>query len=74
MSIKTPAECLHTEPKRIPILTGGEISPVVLRLWEMACEDFFAANRKLEAADYVGAVLPGLKDMRIRDWIASRRA
>ena len=74
MSIKTPAECLHTEPKHILILTGGEISPIVLRLWEMACEDFFTANRKLEAADYVGAVLPGLKDMRFHDWITSHCA
>jgi hypothetical protein len=40
-------------------------------MWEMACKDFFAANRKHEPAEYVGVVLPGLKDMRIRDWIAT---
>jgi hypothetical protein len=69
MSANTPAECLHTEPKHILILTAGEISPVVLWQWEMACDDFFAANRKLETAEHVGAVLPGLKDMHICDWI-----
>jgi hypothetical protein len=54
MSANTPAECLHTEPKHILILTAGEVSPVVLRQWEMACDDFFAANRKLKTAEPEG--------------------
>jgi hypothetical protein len=71
MSSNTPAECIHAEPKRIPLLTPGEVSPMVMRQWEMACKDFFSANKKLEEADRVAAVLPGLKDMRARDWVAT---
>jgi hypothetical protein len=73
MSVNTPAECIHAEPKCIPLLTPGEVSPMVMRQWEMACEDFFSANKKLEEMDRVAAVLPGLKDMRARDWVATHR-
>jgi hypothetical protein len=67
------AECIHEEPKRIPLLTAGEISPLVMRQWEMACEDYFSASKKLEEKDRVAAVLLGLKDLRARDWVATRR-
>jgi hypothetical protein len=73
MSANTPAECIHAEPKHIPLLTPGEVSPMVMCQWEMACEDFFSANKKLEEVDHVAAVLPGLKDMRARDWVATHR-
>jgi hypothetical protein len=74
MSANTPAECIHAEPKRIPLLSPGEVTPMVIRQWEMACEDFFSANKKLEEEDRVAAVLPGLKDMHARDWVATHRA
>jgi hypothetical protein len=44
-----------------------------MRQWEMACEDFFSVNKKLEVADQVSVILPGLKDMRARDWVATHR-
>jgi hypothetical protein len=71
MASNAAAECLHVEPKHIPLLTPGEILPMVLREWDMACDDFFTANHKIEAAQHVGSVLPGLKDMRVWDWIAT---
>jgi hypothetical protein len=74
MSTNTPAECLHAEPKHIPLLIPGEVSPMVMCQWEMACEDFFSANSKLEEMDHVAAILPGLKDMRARDWVATHRS
>jgi hypothetical protein len=74
MPSQNTAECLHDEPKRIPLLTAGEVSPLVMRQWEMACEDFFSASKKLEVADRVAAILPGLKDLRARDWVATHRA
>jgi hypothetical protein len=46
---------------------------MVMRQWEMACEDFFSANKKLEESNHVAAVLPGLKDMRARDWVMTHR-
>jgi hypothetical protein len=74
MSAHTPAECVHAEPKHIPLLTPGEVSPMVMHQWEMACEDFFLANRKLDDADCVSTVLPGLKDMHAHDWVATHHA
>jgi hypothetical protein len=74
MSANTPAECLHAEPKHIPLLTPGEVSPMVMRQWEMACEDFFSANSKLEETERIAAVLPGLKDMQARDWVATHHS
>jgi hypothetical protein len=71
MSVHTPAECVHAEPKCIPLLTPGEVSPMVMCQWEMACEDFFSANKKLEDADHICAVLPSLKDMHAHNWVAT---
>jgi hypothetical protein len=67
------AECIHDEPKHIPLLTAGEISPLILRQWEMACEDYFSASKKLEVIDRVAAILPSLKDLCARDWVATHR-
>lgn len=44
---------------------------MVMHQWEMVCEDFFSANKKLDDADCVSAVLPGLKDMCAWDWVAT---
>lgn len=74
MSTHMPAECLHAEPKHIPFLTPDEVSPIVMHQWEMACEDFFSANKKLEDMDCVGAVLPGLKDMHAHDCVVMHQA
>jgi hypothetical protein len=63
MLTTTPAECLHAELKQIPLLTPGIVTPMVMHQWEMACTDFFRANKKLEVNDHVAAVLLGLKDM-----------
>ena len=71
MSTYGTAECVHAEPKHIPLLTSGEVSPMVMRQWEMACKDFFSANKKLEEVDRITAVLPGLKDMHAQDWVAT---
>jgi hypothetical protein len=64
-------KCQHADPKRIPLLTPGEISLMVMRQWEMACMDFFRSNKKIEVEDRVAAVLPGLQDLRARDWVAT---
>jgi hypothetical protein len=74
MSTYGTAECVHAKPKCIPLLTSGEVSPMVMRQWEMVCKDFFSANKKLEEADRVAAVLPGLKNMQARDWVATHHS
>jgi len=42
--------------------------------WEMACEDFFSTSKKLEVIDRVSTILPGLKDLCTRDWVATHHA
>lgn len=71
MTSHSPAEVLHTELKQIPLLTPGEISPLAMQQWEMACKDFFSANKKVDKKDRVSTILPGLKDMHARDWVAT---
>lgn len=44
---------------------------MVMQQWEMACMDFFRANKKILINEQVTAVLPGLKDMRVHDWVAT---
>jgi len=68
------AECIHDELKRIPLLTAGEISPLVMHQWEMACKDFFSASKKVEVADHVATILPGLKDLCAHNWVATHHA
>jgi hypothetical protein len=46
----------------------------VFWLPEMVCEDFFSANKKLEDADHICAVLPSLKDMHAHNWVAMHQA
>jgi hypothetical protein len=37
----------------------------------MCCEDFFSVNKKIKDIDFVAAILPGLKDMQVWDWITT---
>lgn len=37
----------------------------------MACTDFFRANKKIPLEEHMSVVLPGLKDMHARDWVAT---
>lgn len=37
----------------------------------MACIDFFRVNKKIDTDKHIAAVLPGLKDMQARDWVAT---
>lgn len=55
MSLNTFAEVLHAEPKHIPPLSPGKISPLVMWQWEMACKDSFSANKRLDKEDDIVA-------------------
>lgn len=70
MSGDSPAECLHMNPRHVPLMTPGKISPMVMWHWEMACVDYCRTN-KIEARDCVAAVLSGLLDLRTQDWVAT---
>lgn len=71
MAPSTTAECVHAEPKRIPLLTPGMVTPMIMCQWEMACMNFFRANKKILVEEHVAAILLGLKDMQAQDWVAT---
>jgi hypothetical protein len=55
---------------KAPILLAGDITPVVMREFEEGCVGYFE-TKEVEEEKMVWKILPGLKDSRIRDWIAT---
>jgi len=58
---------------KAPILTEGDISPVVMMDFENAALDFFV-SKLVPAEKQVTMIIPRIKDLRIRDWISAERA
>ena len=57
----------HTSAKA-PVLTEGDISPAVMINFENTAFDFFI-SKLIPLEKQVTTVMPGIKDMRICDWI-----
>lgn len=70
MSANSLGQCLHTNPRCVPLLTPGEIYPMAMHHLEMACIDYFITN-KVKASDWVMAVLSGLMDLWTCDWVVT---
>ena len=58
---------------KAPVLTAGDLTPAVAMDFENAAQDFFVA-KSVPADKQVSLILPGIKDIRIRDWITADRA
>ena len=58
---------------KAPILTQGDILPAVMMEFENAALDFFN-SKSVPAEKQVTMVIPGIKDLRIRNWITAERA
>lgn len=58
---------------KAPVLTAGDISPGVMMDFENAALDFFV-SKSVPADKHVTMIIPGIKDLRIRDWISADRA
>jgi hypothetical protein len=58
---------------KAPVLTEGDISPAVMMDFENAALDFFV-SKSVPDEKQVTMIIPGIKDLRIRDWIAAERA
>ena len=58
---------------KAPVLTNGDVTPAVMMEFENACYDFFEA-KSVPADKQVAFILPGIRDLRIRNWIAADRA
>ena len=54
------------------VLTAGDLTPAVAMDFENAAQDFFVA-KSVPADKQVSLILPGIKDIRIRDWITADR-
>jgi hypothetical protein len=69
---KIVAEVIHDQPKRVPIVTAGELTPCIIHDFNSACHDLFTM-KETTAEKQVGVVLPGFQDIQIRDWISIHR-
>ena len=58
---------------KAPVLTNGDVTPAVMMEFENACYDFFEV-KSVPAGKQVAFILPGIRDLRIHNWIAADRA
>ncbi|EPQ57924.1 hypothetical protein GLOTRDRAFT_37381 [Gloeophyllum trabeum ATCC 11539] len=54
-------------PKSPPVLTPGDLTPVILRKWYHACR-VYAMHKELDADKQVSRVAWGMQDDRLADW------
>jgi len=66
----TPTATVDPTSVKVPILTAGDISPTVMMDFENAAQDFFV-TKSVPAEKQVVIVIPGVKDICIRDWITA---
>lgn len=52
------------------MLTSRDVTPSVMMEFENACYDFFEA-KSVPTEKHVAFILPGIRDLRIRNWIAT---
>jgi len=55
---------------KAPVLTEGDISPVVMMDFENAVLNFFI-SKSVPSEKQVTMIIPGIKDLRIHDWISA---
>jgi len=55
---------------KAPVLTEGDISPTVMMDFENTTLDFFV-SKSVPADKQVTMIIPGIKDLHIRDWIST---
>ena len=58
---------------KAPVLTEGDISPMVMMDFKNAALDFFV-SKSVPAEKQVTMIIPGIKDLRIHDWISAEHA
>ncbi|KAG1718917.1 hypothetical protein EDD22DRAFT_792022, partial [Suillus occidentalis] len=54
-------------PTKPPFLTPGDITPEVLRTWEMGCRQYFK-HKAVPADEQVGKVAWGMQEPAIQEW------
>jgi len=58
---------------KVPVLTGGNVTPAVMMEFKHACHNFFEA-KSVPTEKQVTFILPGIKDFCICNWIAADHA
>ncbi|KZT24899.1 hypothetical protein NEOLEDRAFT_1178974 [Neolentinus lepideus HHB14362 ss-1] len=68
------ASVKQASSKSAPILSAGELTPLILCEWAEACESYCENTKDLKPEDYVRKVSYGMRDPRIRDWYRVNKA
>ena len=55
---------------KVPVLTAGDISPMVMHQFKHTCMNYFV-HKKVIANDQVSLVIGGILDDRVGDWLIS---
>ena len=62
----------QSSPSKVPLLTAGDITPVVMRQFKHGCQNYFI-HKKILADDQVSLIIGGLLDSCMNDWISADR-
>ena len=62
----------QSSPSKVPILTAGDISPVVMCQFEHSCKNYFI-YKKVIADDQVSLIIGRILDSHMSDWISADR-
>ena len=73
MSNATSAATVEPTSGKAPMLTSRDVTPSVMMEFENACYDFFEA-KSVPTEKHIAFILPGIRDLRIRNWIAANHA
>ena len=71
-SVMSTTATVEPTSGKAPVLTSGDVTPSVMMEFENACHDFFEA-KSVPQDKQVAFILPGIRDLRIRNWIAADR-
>lgn len=67
---KSNAATVEPMSGKAPVLTNGDVTPAVMMEFENTCYDFFEVMSIL-AEKHVAFILPGIRNLHIRNWIAA---
>ena len=59
-------------PSKALVLTAGDLTPAIVRVYKMACLGYFK-SKDIAADKQVRKILAGLQDPHIQDWISVDR-
>ncbi|GBE88841.1 hypothetical protein SCP_1402490 [Sparassis crispa] len=61
------ASVFYSNPKLLPILSEGKLTPAAVHAWEYVCLQYFK-ERDIEDAKKVAKVTGGFQETLMKDW------